>query len=217
MGVVQASNWSPGRTGHVTVDSIMALNVQEKVVRESLKQMFDKCWEDVDLVCEHPQDPACPRNCIIHNSYAAWASGLHDDVPTYLKSKTLSFCMVQKMHCEDAIKMALLGHPPHRKVQWNTVVRNDRVCRLRQALSGYRDNTTGSIPVVDDLVHFMLDCRVLHPVRDNFPLFFKPTSLPGQFRDSHVRFVFNHSDHVQFVRCISSSCEEKARKLFTTA
>ena len=43
----------------------MALDIQEKVVRESLKQMFDKCWEDVDLVCEHPQDPACPRNRII--------------------------------------------------------------------------------------------------------------------------------------------------------
>ena len=86
MGVVQASDWSPSGISHVTVDSIMALEIQEKVVRESLKQMFDKCWEDVDLVCEHPQDPACPRNRIIHNSYAAWARGLHDDAPTYLKA-----------------------------------------------------------------------------------------------------------------------------------
>ena len=50
----------------------------------------------------------------------------------------------------------------------------------------------------------MLDCRVLHPVRDNFPLFFKPTSLPGQSKDSHVKFILNHSDHVQVVRCISA-------------
>ena len=69
--------------------------------------------------------------------------------------------------------------------------------------SSYRDDTTGSIPV-EDLVHFMLDCRVLHPVRDNFPLFFKPTSLPGQSKDSHVKFILNHSDHVQVVRCISA-------------
>ena len=95
VGVVQDSDWSPSGTSHVTVDSIMALDIQEKVVRESLKQMFDKCWEDVDLVCEHPQDPACPRNRIIHNSYVAWARGLHDDAPTYLKAKTLSFRMVQ--------------------------------------------------------------------------------------------------------------------------
>ena len=90
IGVVQASDWSPGGTGNVTVDSIMALDIQEKVVRESLKQMFDKCWEDVDLVCEHPQDPACPRNRIIHNSYAAWARGLHDDAPTYTYMSPIS-------------------------------------------------------------------------------------------------------------------------------
>jgi len=86
--------------------------------------------------------------------------------------------------------------------RYNGIVREDRVCRLCQTL-GYRDDTTGSIPV-EDLVHFMLDCRVLHPVRDNFPLFFKPTSLPGQSKDSHVKFILNHSDHVQVVRCISA-------------
>ena len=84
--------------------------------------------------------------------------------------------------------------------RYNGIVREDRVCRLCQTL-GYWDDTTGSIPV-EDLVHFMLDCRVLHPVRDNFPLFFKPTSLPGQSKDSHVKFILNHSDHVQVVRCI---------------
>ena len=198
VGVVQASDWSPSGTSHVTVDSIMALDIQEKVVRESLKQMFDKCWEDVDLVCEHPQDPACPRNRIIHNSYAAWARGLHDDAPTYLKSKTLSFRMVQCI-----AKMRLGWHclAIHTR-RYNGIVRDDRVCRLCQKL-GYRDDTTGSIPV-EDLVHFMLDCRVLHPVRDDFPLFFKPASLPGQSKDSHVKFILNHSDHVQVVRCISA-------------
>ena len=37
-----------------------------------------------------------------------------------------------------------------------------------------------------------------------FPLFFKPASLPGQSKDSHVKFILNHSDHVQVVRCISA-------------
>ena len=86
--------------------------------------------------------------------------------------------------------------------RYNGIVRDDRVCRLCQKL-GYRDDTTGSVPV-EDLVHFMLDCRVLHPVRDDFPLFFKPASLPGQSKDSHVKFILNHSDHVQVVRCISA-------------
>ena len=30
------------------------------------------------------------------------------------------------------------------------------------------------------------------------------TSLPGQSKDSHVKFILNHSDHVQVVRCISA-------------
>ena len=87
--------------------------------------------------------------------------------------------------------------------RYNGMVREERVCRLCQTL-GYRDDTTGSIPVEELVPHFMLDCRVLHPVRDNFPLFFKPTSLPGQSKDSHVQFILNHSDHVQVVRCIST-------------
>ena len=51
-GPVQASAWSPDDTGNVTLDSITALSIQEKVVPESLKQLFDKCCKDVEpLVC----------------------------------------------------------------------------------------------------------------------------------------------------------------------
>ena len=45
--------------------------------------------------------------------------GLHDDAPTYLKSKTLSFRMVQCIAKMRLDRMALLGHP-HRKMQWNS-------------------------------------------------------------------------------------------------
>ena len=145
----------------------MALDIQEEVVRESLKQMFDKCWEDVDLVCEHPQDPACPRNRIIHNSYAAWARGLHDDAPTYLKAKTLSFRMVQCI-----AKMRLGWHClAIHTGRYNGIVRDDRVCRLChdrvcrlcQKL-GYRDDTTGSVPVEDLVVStscWIVECFTL--------------------------------------------------------
>ena len=40
IGVVQASDWSPGGTGNVTVDSIMALDIQEKVVSPALTGSF---------------------------------------------------------------------------------------------------------------------------------------------------------------------------------
>jgi hypothetical protein len=181
------------------VDNILALDIQEAVVRECLKQMFEKDWEDVDLVCEHPQDSTCPKDRIMRNSYAAWARGPHDDTPTYLKSTALSFRMIQCV-----AKMRLGWHSLAIQTgRYNKTPRAERVCQLCQAL-GYKDDVTGSIPI-EDVVHFMLDCRVLNPVRDKFPLLYQPgTSLSGRSRDSHLKFIFNHSDHVQVVRCISA-------------
>jgi len=79
IGVVQAKDWTPGQ--RVTVDSIMALNIQEADVRESLKQLFDKAWEDVDLVHEHLQDLACPkassRTLMLHGHGASTTMFLH--------------------------------------------------------------------------------------------------------------------------------------------
>ena len=65
------------------------------------------------------------------------------------------------------------------------------------------DGTTCSVPV-KDLVKFMLDCRVLHPSSTHLrPCFFMPASLPGQSKDGDVKFILNHSDHVQVVRCLT--------------
>ena len=160
----------------------MALNILEKVVRESMKQMSDKCWENVDLGCEHPQDPTCPRNRKFHNSYAAWARGLHDDAPTYLKSQTLSFCMVHFI-----AKMRLGWHCLAIQTgRYTGIVRDDRVCWLCQAL-GNRDDTTGSIPV-EGLVHVGLYiwCSTLSETISPSSIF-KPTSFPGPLKDGYVK------------------------------
>lgn len=47
----------------------------------------------------------------------------------------------------------------------------------------------------EDLVHFMLDCKVFHPVLDNFPSAHIPTR--AIFKDSRLMFILDHSDHVQ--------------------
>jgi hypothetical protein len=62
-------------------------------------------------------------------------------------------------------------------------------------------------------VHFMLDCRVLHPVRDDFPLLFWPTCLPGPPKSKHLKYIFNHNDHVMLVRCISALKSRRDRSL----
>jgi len=91
MGVVQASNWSPNWTGKATVDSILIVSIQEKVVHESLEQMLDKLGI-VDLICEHPQGAIFPRHCItltplLHGQNTVSCI----DVPTYLESKPCLF------------------------------------------------------------------------------------------------------------------------------
>lgn len=198
IGVLQASAWSPSQPHNATVDSILALDLQEAVVREHLKQLFERVWENVDLVYEHPQGSTCPKDRIIHNSYAAWARGPHEDAPTYLKSTALSFRMVQCI-----AKMRLGWHSLAIQTgRYNKTPRAERVCQLCQSL-GYKDDVTGSVPV-EDAVHFMMDCRVLNPVRDKFPLLFKPSALPGRSRDSHLKFILNHHDHVHVVSCISA-------------
>ena len=68
------------------------------------------------------------------------------------------------------------------------------------SIIGHKDDATGSIPIVQ----FVLDCSVLQPVLDTFHIFYKPTSVPGQSKDRHVKFFLINSDHVQVVGCISA-------------
>jgi hypothetical protein len=93
-----------------------------------------------------------------------------------------------------AIHTGRFGHPK--------VPRSERVCVICQAL-GYVDDDTWVTPV-EDLLHFLLDCRALDPTRDRFPLFFKPESLPRADKDTHMQFVLNHHDHVRVFRCITA-------------
>jgi hypothetical protein len=75
------------------------------------------------------------------------------------------------------------------------------VCTLCDAL-GYKGDETGETPV-EDILHFLLECRVLDPVRDSFPVFFKPRVLPEPSKDAHMKYILNHGNHVMLVRCIS--------------
>ena len=51
------------------------------------------------------------------------------------------------------------------------------------------------------LLHHNAPCIV---VKERFAHMQPFVSLPGQSKDSHVKFILNHSDHVQVVRCISA-------------
>ena len=83
------------------------------------------------------------------------------------------------------------------------IVRDDRVCRLCQAL-GYRGDTTGSIPV-KYLVHFMLDCtQVSSPCPGDISLILQghlPTH--GSLRTFMFSLILTTVIMWKVVRCIS--------------
>jgi hypothetical protein len=54
----------------------------------------------------------------------------------------------------------------------------------------------GQYPV-EDMLHFLIECKVMQPVREKFPVLFMPNSLPDDKASTHARFVLNHPDQYQ--------------------
>ena len=201
IGMLEERAWWPASSGSsFTVEHILSLVPQEADVRAALQVRFDEVWTQVGTNPVHPRHPACPDDAIIHSTYAAWCRARAAGPPGYLKSRVLSFKMIQCLAKTRLGRLPLAIHTG--RFTRPKVPRAQRVCVLCQAL-GYRDEETGATPV-EDLAHFMLDCRVLDPTRDRFPVFFKPEQLPDPYKDTHMQFVLNHHDHLQLFRCISA-------------
>jgi hypothetical protein len=54
----------------------------------------------------------------------------------------------------------------------------------------------GQLPV-EDMLHFLIECKVMQPVREKFPTLFIPTWLPDDKASTHAKFVLNHPDQHQ--------------------
>lgn len=199
LGIVDAQVWSATASQAPSVDNVLQLDIQESAVRDALKEQFDKFWSHprINLRKEHPRCVSCPEDAIMHNTYAAWVRGSEDPIPTYLKSRELSFRMVQ---CIAKLRLGWHGLAVQTG-RFSQIPRAQRGCKMCVALK-YKNDETGETPV-EDVLHFLLECRALDPIRDTFPVFFKPQSLPDSSKDTHMKFILNHSDHVLLVRCIS--------------
>ena len=86
--------------------------------------------------------------------------------------------------------------------RYRGVPRSSRVCTVCQAL-GHTHDDNGQTPV-EDLRHFLLDCRALAPIRASFPTLFEPICLPNASKDTHMKFILNHVDHIMVVKCLLS-------------
>jgi hypothetical protein len=199
LGLVAPDQWCPRRSTHpLEVDSILELNMDEKTVQEALQQKFDEVWDGVDVGIQHPCRPDCPSDNILNSTYVAWSRGAGDRSPSYLTSSALSFRMLQCL-----ARYRLGRHNLAIQTgRYRGVLRHDRVCIVCQAL-GHTYDDSGQTPV-EDLRHFLLDCRALAPIRASFPTLFEPTRLPNASKDTHMKFILNHADHTMVVKCLLS-------------
>jgi hypothetical protein len=75
----------------------------------------------------------------------------------------------------------------------------------------------GQCPV-EDMLHFLMECKVMQPVREKFPALFAPRWLPDDKASTHAKFVLNHPDQYQVayaLHCLQEhrrSCLEFVRE-----
>ena len=199
LGLVAPDQWCPRRSTHpLAVDSILVLTMDEKAVQEALQKRFAEVWDRVDVETQHPCRLSCPSDIILTSTYAAWSRGAGDSPPSYLTTTALSFRMLQ---CLSRYRLGR-HNLAIQTGRYRGIPRQDRVCIVCQAL-GHTCDDSGHTPV-EDLRHFLLDCRALAPIRASFPTLFEPTSLPNASKDTHMRFILNHADHTMVVKCLLS-------------
>jgi hypothetical protein len=54
----------------------------------------------------------------------------------------------------------------------------------------------GQCPV-EDMLHFLIECKVMQPIREKFPKLFTPSWLPDNKASTHAKYVLNHPDQYQ--------------------
>lgn len=203
MGIVQASQWKPNNGSQVTVDTILQLCISETAVVDALQSLFDSTWNSEPA--HGPREALCPSQQIMHATYNSW---IRDgaNIPTYMKSHGLSFCMVQ------CISRYRLGW--HKLAiqtgRHNGTPRMDRVCQMCKVL-GHKDDD-GNEPV-EDAMHFLLECRALDLVRDKYPALHHPAVLPGSSKEVHMKFIMNYRDPVMLAQCLLDMQERREQCL----
>ena len=199
LGLVAPGQWCPRRsTRPLDVGSILELTMDEKTVQEALQQKFDVVWDGVDVGIQHPCRLSCPSDRILNSTYVAWSRGQGDGPPSYLNTSALSFRMLQ---CLSRYRLGR-HYLAIQTGRYRGVPRSSRVCTVCQAL-GHTYDDNGQTPV-EDLRHFLLDCRALAPIRASFPTLFEPICLPNASKDTHMKFILNHVDHIMVVKCLLS-------------
>lgn len=189
LGIVTRDVWQPGTGRQLTVEGVLSICVKEDVVADALSRKWDADMNQYATNNVDPRDPACDSDHIMTATYVAWVRS-RSVPPPHLKCTRLSFKQSQCI-----VRFRLGWHNLAIQAgRFTGVPRHQRKCLMCDAMHYWDEH--GQCPV-EDALHFLIECKVMQPIREKFPTMFMPTWLPDDKASTHARFVLNHPDQCQ--------------------
>jgi hypothetical protein len=189
LGIITRDVWQPGPGRQLSVAGIMGIQVTEEAVATALACKWDADLAEYTTNMMDPRDPACDSDHVMIATYAAWVRS-RSVPPPHLKCKRLSFRQGQ---CVVRFRIGWHGLSIQTG-RFARVPRHQRKCMMCDAMHYW--DAQGDCPV-EDALHFLIECKVMQPVRERFPTLFMPGWLPDDKASTHARFVLNHPDQCQ--------------------
>jgi hypothetical protein len=189
LGVVSRAAWQPASRWQLSVEGILGIKVKESVVADALVSKWDAGMAEYVASNVDPRDPACASDRIMGATYVAWVRS-RSVPPPHLKCKRLSF---RQSQCLARFRLGWHGLAIQTG-RFTRVPRHQRKCVLCEAMQYM--GADEQCPV-EDMLHFLIECKVMQPVREKFPKLFMPGWLPDGQAGTHARFVLNHPDQYQ--------------------
>jgi hypothetical protein len=189
LGVLSREAWQPCDERQLSVEGVMSIKVKEQTVVDALASKWDATMAQLVTGQVDPRDPACESNRIMAATYVAWVRATSAP-PPHLKCKFLSFRQLQYI-----TRFRLGWHSLAIQTgRFSGVPRTQRKCVMCEAMHYMEED--GHCPV-EDMLHFLVDCKVMQPIREKFPNLFTPSWLPDSKASTHAKFVLNHPDQYQ--------------------
>jgi hypothetical protein len=189
LGLTTRELWQPQPGRELSVEGVMRLKVEESAVVDALTKKWDALMDEYVVACMDPREPACDSGHVMLATYVAWVRS-RSVPPPHLKCKRISFRQAQ---CIARFRLGWHGLAIQTG-RFTGVPRHQRSCPLCEAMQYVGDD--GQCPV-EDMLHFLIECKVMQPVREKFPTLFAPSWLPDNRAGTHAKFVLNHPDQVQ--------------------
>jgi hypothetical protein len=196
LGILQPESWKPGVAHAAQLDTIMELKLVEDDVAEHLQQRWQHVLSSAQQAAYDPRSDQCTSDHVMAATYVSWVRAANLQLkPPFLKATDLSFRQVQ---CISRVRLGWMDLAVHTG-RFLKVPRHQRICKLCEAVGYHGENGHAA---VEDLLHYLVECPIMQPIRDKFPALFQPQVLHASGADVHARFILNHKDQLQVVSAL---------------